>query len=510
MVETQLKDKTTMEVELESIRTTWREKNTVRFKVRNHGDVRVDNITVLILGSSKFNIIGVSRKTIKMLNPGDFYRVEFRIKIDLIVKKEIVLGEDYPLNVPVNVRFCNVEGKETEERFNLTMTIYESPKFYEKLVNPYIPGIPLRTSRMFYGRRKFFDIMITDFQKTQRTHVHVLCGQRRTGKTSILYQLKTRLGDDFLPVLLDFQGIPDSGVENFFRWIEARISESLRERKVLFQEPDRSEFQESPMIYFKDIFMKEVMRSLEDCRLVLMIDELESLHHRIQRGRIDRDIIEFIRNMVQHSENIDFIFSVTHKFNDRNSSQWSILFSVGLYHKVGFLEQDEAIKLIKEPVAAFLTYPDVAIEKILEMTAGHPYFVQLLCFQLVNHQIRSHRNYVLLDDVIESLDEVANVASPHFEYLWGDMTPMEQIIVLAAAELLRSRSDIAATDIMNCIQPRLRAAEVEIREVLEELVRKEIMERRANIYYRFKIELVMLWCLRNKSLYNVLEEKSHA
>lgn len=510
MVERQLKSMTRIKVELESTRTTWRKENTVRYRIQNDGNIRSNNIAVSILKSSEFEIIGISHQTIKILDPGDSCRVEFRIGINISVKEKTVLGQDYSLDVPVNVWFCDAEGKEVERRFNLILTIYNSPEFYEKFPNRYIPGIPLKTSDMFYGREKLFETIVNDFHNTQRTHVHILSGQKRTGKTSILYQLKTRLGNDFLPVFLDFQGIPDSGIENFLKWIEESISEDLRKGEVPFRELNRSEFQEGPMAHFRDIFLKEVVKSLGDRRLILMIDELESLHDRIQRGRIDIGIIEFMKNLVQHSENIDFIFSMTHKFNDRNSSQWSILFSIGLYHKIGFLERDEAIELIINPLKAFLTYPPVSIEKILEMTAGHPYFVQLLCFQLVNHQIRSHRNLVLLDDVIESLDEVTNVASPHFEYLWWDMTPMEQIVLLAAAELLESQSDIAVTDIMNCIQPRLRAAEEEIREILEELVRKEIMKRRADIYYRFKIELVRLWCLRNKSLFNVLEEKSYA
>jgi hypothetical protein len=43
-----------------------------------------------------------------------------------------------------------------------------------------------------------------------------------------------------------------------------------------------------------------------------------------------------------------------------------------LRRKVSFLEKDEAERLIREPVKDVLWYEDLAVEKILRVTAGQP------------------------------------------------------------------------------------------------------------------------------------------
>ena len=42
------------------------------------------------------------------------------------------------------------------------------------------------------------------------------------------------------------------------------------------------------------------------------------------------------------------------------------------------LERDEAERLIRSPVKDVLWYDDLAVEKILRVTAGQPYFIQYL------------------------------------------------------------------------------------------------------------------------------------
>src|SRR5215471_20443857 len=61
-----------------------------------------------------------------------------------------------------------------------------------KPVNPYIAGISLRKAHGFFGRDDVFDLVKTVFGSPHRNAI-VLFGQRRIGKSSILWQLKRRL-----------------------------------------------------------------------------------------------------------------------------------------------------------------------------------------------------------------------------------------------------------------------------------------------------------------------------
>ena len=61
--------------------------------------------------------------------------------------------------------------------------------------NPYLVGNPIRTEQMFYGREDDFRYVRTKLEGVSQGVVIVFCGERRAGKSSILYQvLNGRLG----------------------------------------------------------------------------------------------------------------------------------------------------------------------------------------------------------------------------------------------------------------------------------------------------------------------------
>ena len=64
-------------------------------------------------------------------------------------------------------------------------------------VNPYIAGSPVENPRMFFGRADVFQAVRRILIGQDRDNVVVLHGQKRTGKTSLLYQMHRHLGDRF-------------------------------------------------------------------------------------------------------------------------------------------------------------------------------------------------------------------------------------------------------------------------------------------------------------------------
>ena len=79
--------------------------------------------------------------------------------------------------------------------------------------NPYIVGNPIKTKEMFFGREDDFQYVIRKFGDGRSNQILIFCGDRRSGKTSILFQiLLGRLGQDFLPILIDMQIL--AGIKN--------------------------------------------------------------------------------------------------------------------------------------------------------------------------------------------------------------------------------------------------------------------------------------------------------
>src|SRR5262249_19567234 len=139
----------------------------------------------------------------------------------------------------------------------------------------------------------------------------------------------------------------------------------------------------------------------------------------------------------QHSEHLSVIFCGTHRLEELAADYWNVLFNISLYRHVGFLEQDEAYRLIQEPVARYgMRYDDLALHKIWQVTAGHPYFLRLLCHSLVNRHNRSERNYVTIADVNAALDEILAAGEAHFIYLWTESNDDERLALTALSRIM--------------------------------------------------------------------------
>src|SRR5262249_31016388 len=94
--------------------------------------------------------------------------------------------------------------------------------------NPFIVGNPIRTEQMFFGREDDFRYVRTKLESVSQGVVIVFCGERRVGKSSILYQvLNGRLGPRFVPVFVDMQEMVISSDAEFFSRISRLITEAV-------------------------------------------------------------------------------------------------------------------------------------------------------------------------------------------------------------------------------------------------------------------------------------------
>src|SRR5204863_6666265 len=99
--------------------------------------------------------------------------------------------------------------------------------------NPFIAGPPVKTDRMFFGRADVFAFLRENLEGRFQSNVLVLHGNRRTGKSSILYQLER--GDrlaPLVPVYLDLQGLGRLTTGSFFAALAKRLARALSGRGV--------------------------------------------------------------------------------------------------------------------------------------------------------------------------------------------------------------------------------------------------------------------------------------
>ncbi len=136
--------------------------------------------------------------------------------------------------------------------------------------NPYILT-PLTDRVGFYGREAVLQFVRNTLAAPYQ-NVIVLFGQRRIGKTSVLYQLRQsdQRPPGFRPVYFDLQGRAEHGLDQVLYGLAREISRALK-----LPAPERADFAEES--FFQYGFLPAVYEALAGERLLVLVDEFDVL-----------------------------------------------------------------------------------------------------------------------------------------------------------------------------------------------------------------------------------------
>ncbi len=483
----------------------------VALQLQNAGRGMALNLRISLAQSSDYSLIDES-KVVERLAPGEETQVEFRVQPQLSPKRD-------QFRAPFVITFDDPRGPNHTERFADIVHLLAPESAFQYIPNPYVAGTPLEAgSPLFFGRQDLFSFIGENLGAAHRNNL-VLIGQRRTGKSSLLKQLPLRLGDAYLPVYLDGQSIAlDPGLPAFFSNLALEIGYALQERGFEIAIPELHEFSERPAFKFEHDYLRQVRSAASGRHLVLLLDEFEELESATKSGNLDASIFGFLRHLIQHEAWLSVIFCGTHRMEELATDYWSVLFNISLYKHVGFFEYEDAVRLIQEPVAAYgMGYDDLALEKMWRITAGHPYFLQLLCHSLVNLHNRAGRNYVTVSDVNAALDEILSTGEAHFVYLWNESSRTERQVLTALSRIMTLTGHVMPVQVEDYLNERgIQLGRQVIAETLHHLSLRDILAVQVDSQstglssgasiYGWRLGLLGLWIEKYKSLSLLQEE----
>lgn len=366
---------------------------------------------------------------------------------------------------------------------------------------PYVTGTPLKTDDVFVGREDVFAFIRENLLGSHQNNVIILHGQRRTGKTSVLYRLGQVMAETHVGVLIDMQGKPARSEVDFLYSIADDIVFALEDDGIQVPLPNREDFVESPEFYFRARFLRSLYPHLKGKHLLFLFDEFEELQRRVENGRLQPEIFQFLRNLMQHEEQIDFVFSGTHRLEDLSADYWSILFNIAAYKPITFLSPAEVQRLITQPVAEYgIEYDPLAAERITQVTAGHPYFTQLILHEMMVYHNETERSYFTVSDVDLVLERIIERGEAHFKHIWAESTPEEHIVMQGVAELLHDAEVVDVVDLRTFLRTRGYKSKDDWGAALASCNGRDILTRSTakSSRYRFKVDLIRLWIDRTR------------
>ncbi len=485
-----------LEVTLKTKRLAPNGQTHVALEIRNTGRAAAENV-IAILNDNPAYLVRSEPQVIPFLPSGRSRQVRFLI--------EPQAEERFRVGLSLTYDDRNRADKTTA--FGDMVYLLPPVREFTPVVNPYLPGTPLRKdSPLFYGREELFNFIAEHAGQQSQRNVFMLVGQRRTGKTSLLLRLEDYLPPQLLPVYIDCQSLGVSpGMPALLQEFAWHIADALAAKGLELPVPELAVWLDDPTRVFQRELLPAARRLLPaNTILLLVFDEFEAFESMVADGILPRTFFPYMRHLMQHSTGLGFVFVGTRRLEEMSADYWSVLFNIALYRKIDFLSPEAAERLICEPVSPHLIYDDLAIDKILRVTAGHPYFLQLVCYTLVKQANTRKTGYVTISDVNVALDEMLRLGEVHFAYLWQRSNLAERAVLAAAAHLMDRNEPLHPEEFIDYLQSySIELDPAEITHALNALVERDVMREvteEGKALYELRIGLVGEWVAQNKSL----------
>jgi type I restriction enzyme M protein len=403
--------------------------------------------------------------------------------------------------------------------------------------SPYICGDPVKPSRaeVFFGRE---DLL----KKIKRTviesgNVVLLEGNRRAGKSSILWHLEGATAiPGWLGIYCSLQGAEgdsQGGIStaDVFRGIAYEIIQSVRKLNGVALLPDGTKIDgdkklgitrairtgisdESPFQDFRE-YLEAILETLasQGLGILLMLDEFDKLQEGIDKGVTSPQVPENIRFLVQSFPRFSAILTGSRRLKRMREEYWSALFGLGTREGVTALPKSAAVKLITEPVKNRLVFAKPAIDRCYDLTAGQPYLLQCLCNRIFDVAAHSNLRSITIDHVEQAAKALVK-DNEHFASLWDYSKFDRRRFLLCLLWRERNGADPLR---LGVIETKLEEAGVELQEStliadLEFLIELELIDlnvEAAGAHYTLTIPMMGQW-IESQQDYEVLRSRARA
>jgi hypothetical protein len=444
------------------------------FAVTNMGSVEARDVEVELAVSDAFELLDQSYKqTVHRLAPEAERRFRFAVQA-------VTADETFPVRCLVSCRDAGQGRQQRTLEFVIRVVSLDRGPFH-KQPNPYVFGLPLEEHRQFYGRRGELEQLLGHLAIRRPQNV-LLRGARRTGKTSLLNMVRSVLTDTdgrtgvrswfelpdgwygaldaTVPVFLNLQGVDWTDgtptATGFYHCVLA----ALREAGLRSAGADR--LLAEPSVTFTQFVgaLRAVVRQAGGVRPVMLVDEFDVLDQIAEKSFFYGPL----RSAISSVQGVTWIVASALGLYHEVRAYESPLFNVFKIINLGLLDPDAARRLVLSPWEQErgerdgppLRFADDAVEAILEEAGRYPYFVQLLCSEIVDHINRTRTGYVQYRTVLHVIERnmltEGSAASEHFAYLWDRAGGVGKLILYA---LLRHPGAMSRDELAEAVRELL-------------------------------------------------------
>ncbi|MCC6457352.1 MAG: TGS domain-containing protein [Caldilineaceae bacterium] len=323
-------------------------------------------------------------------------RVRFHVEAEgsEVLEQIISALQELPGRTIVEVRQMRLPPSEMESALQLGAA---------GSVNPY-SRLPVHEQAMFFGRSQEL-LQIYELLRAGVGNIWLM-GQKRVGKTSLLFHLKNYYLKDrgFVLAFVDFQLLGSMATSNLYFEIANAVYNELQADPRIgdLGAPLPGLFAHQPPLQLI-AYIRSIQSRLGANRLVLLLDEFSRTTDAYLQGTLQRSFFDEWRGLLQATApDISYITVFQqqtyqslslHTQQQANDPSWHLM-ELGERLVLKSLSSQDVRRLIEWPMRNFLEYRPETLDHVAQLTGGNPFLIQTFCFKLTAHMARCDRRLV--------------------------------------------------------------------------------------------------------------------
>ena len=295
--------------------------------------------------------------------------------------------------------------------------------------NPYVIGRPI-DQQLFFGREKLFSAIQDDIQHNR--HIILLHGQRRIGKSSVIRNIPHGLNDlhEFVFVTFNLEHYSQKSLSEILADLAQEIIHDLSLDNENIKLPEITELELDTGIFSHE-FLQQVYQLLETKSLVLVLDEFDALINSSNPELLEQ-VYKYLSSLTNSHKKLFLILLIEQR--SVNNHRIIKIFKDVPVREIGLLNEDSTKKLIINPAENILEYEEDAIKAIFDLSAGHPYFTQAICFTIFGRAREEDKWTVSSEDVKLIINKAIELAEAGLTWFWDGFSILEKVVFAAIAE----------------------------------------------------------------------------
>lgn len=305
--------------------------------------------------------------------------------------------------------------------------------------NPYQYESPTTETGRFAGRAEAFAFIQSHLVGGPQTRALSILGPPKIGKSSLLRHLPRHLDSRYCPIRLSLRVSSVAGESAWLHTLAGAVPDVLADLDI--QSARLPELPGQPADLRDALlgeYMAEGLRSMRrDRHLLLLVDNADRLLTAVQQHSLPRDSFAFLGEMLAAHSHLDMIMA----FDSRHESDLLTVgapFDPALMYRLGPFPREEMESLLcLPPEEGGLVFEPFTLDRIHDLSNGHPYLVQLLGWLIYERMSEQKRldAPVTLEDVEAVTPAALVMAGDTLGAVWQHGSPHDRLVLAALSAL---------------------------------------------------------------------------